>query len=65
LQDFCTTYQLYVSASPAGSDARAVKVTVPGKMLVGAELVLDAEKREPTIETVLTNPIQLTKVRKD
>ena len=36
-----------------------------GKMLVGAELVLDAEKRDLNIETVLTNPIQLTKVRKD
>ena len=36
-----------------------------GKMLVGAELVLDAEKRDLTIESVATNPIQLTKVRKD
>lgn len=36
-----------------------------GKMLVGAELVLDAEKRDLTIESLATNPIELTKVRKD
>ena len=36
-----------------------------GKMLVGAELVLDAETRDLTIESVATNPIELTDVRKN